>query len=348
MMEQETTKNAVPITRFDLDALPVRHRFQTWKESISVIFDVSLFPDDHWQAFSSRLTTVHLGSQLLSNAVSCRQQFKRSPKLLAQDGIDHFLLQIYRCGRNTGVCGGKPFDARPGDVFLLDLSQPLETQVDDFDNFTLVIPRSLLCRYLPNPEYLHGRLLKRESPLAQLLKEHLFSLWNIAPNVGVREAQAISEGVSALVAAYFGQLAVPENLPEVKTATVSAIRQYIAQNLSHPDLTPDELAVRFQVSRTQIYRLFAPFGGVARYVRDERLKWCFIQLSHSGNRELRVVDIALAAGFSDESHFSRLFKQTFGVSPRDVRHDMNLALLPASATGELVDRSYEEWLKRLG
>lgn len=348
-VQQEATEtiNTIPVTRFNLDTLPGEARFQTWKESISVIFDVSLFPDDHWQSFSSRLTTCHFGSQLLSNAVSCRQQFKRSPKLIAQDGIDHFLVQIYRSGRNIGDCGGRPLHARPGDVFILDLSQPLATHTDDFDNLTLIVPRTLFCRYMSNPERLHGRLLPRESPLAKLLSEHLHSLWNSRLQTTVEEAQAISEGVAALVMAYFGPLAVPENLPEVQAATAAAIRQYIAHHFSDPRLSPEFLAAHFQVSRAQIYRLFNPFGGVASYIRQQRLKWCLAELSKPANCHRRIIDIALAAGFNDESHFSRLFRQTFGVSPGEVRHGLATTPLASEMRGT-VDRSYEDWVKHLG
>lgn len=347
-MQQKTNMaNIIPVTRFDLDSLPEDARFQTWKESISVIFDVSLFPNDPWQSFSSRLTTCHFGSQLLSNAVSCRQQFTRTPKLIAQDGVDHFLVQLYRRGRNIGFCGGKPINARPGDVFLLDLGQSLETRVDDFDNLTLVVPRALLCRHLPNPERLHGRLLPRESALAKLLGEHLSSLWKNALQTTVEDAQAISEGVTALVAAYFGQLTVPENLPEVQAATAAAIRQYIARHFADPNLTPDSLATRFHVSRAQVYRLFSPFGGVAHYVRQQRLKWCFSELSQPCNRHRRIIDIALAAGFNDEAHFSRLFRQAFGVSPSEVRQGLTNAALSSDEARDLIDRSYEDWVKRL-
>jgi len=33
----------------------------------------------------------------------------------------------------------------------------------------------------------------------------------------------------------------------------------------------------------------------------------------------RISDVALEVGFSDISHFNRLFRTRFGVSPRDVR-----------------------------
>ena len=34
---------------------------------------------------------------------------------------------------------------------------------------------------------------------------------------------------------------------------------------------------------------------------------------------LRVIDIVLAAGFGDVSHFNRLFRRRYGETPSDVR-----------------------------
>jgi hypothetical protein len=51
------TNDAIPTTRFDLQDLPEQDRFAVWKESISVVFDVSLEDRDTEKSFTSRLTT---------------------------------------------------------------------------------------------------------------------------------------------------------------------------------------------------------------------------------------------------------------------------------------------------
>lgn len=344
----QATPQTIPITRFDVRELPEDERFPVWRESISVIFEVSLDPEDRQEAFASQVTTCHFGPLLLSNAISQRQCLQRPPSLIARDGIDHFLVQVTCRGSTAGQCGRTRLDARPGDVFIIDLDQPLATRTDAFDNLTLVVPRQLLRHYLPSPEKLHGRLLRRESPLARLLSEHLHALWNAAPASTPQEAQAMAEGVAALVASYFSQTFPPEDSPPIQAATASAIRQYIASHLTDAQLTPDRLAARFQVSRSQVYRMFEPFGGVARYVRDQRLKWCLAELSKPASRYSRIVDIAMAAGFTDEAHFCRLFRQAFGASPGEIRGGIAAGPRPAPGRDGPVDRSYEDWVRLLG
>lgn len=204
-MQDQHENSKVPITQLDLSALPAIERFAVWKESISVIFDVTLASRQRESPFTSQITVCHLGSMLLSKVASHGQFFQRPPKLIAQDGLDHFMVQIYRKGRNAGFCGHTRLDAKPGDVLILDLNQSLQTRTEDFDNLTLVIPRPLLCRYVKSPERFHGRVLPRESPLGRLLNEHLHALWSATPNATPVEANAMAEGFAGLVGAYFGQ-----------------------------------------------------------------------------------------------------------------------------------------------
>jgi AraC family transcriptional regulator len=55
---------------------------------------------------------------------------------------------------------------------------------------------------------------------------------------------------------------------------------------------------------------------LGEYLRDLRIEFCCRKLSAS---DLPLVEIALAAGFSSQSHFSKLFKRQIGVTPSEFR-----------------------------
>jgi AraC-like DNA-binding protein len=336
----------IPVTRLILEGLPNDERFGAWRDGVSLLFEA--IPDTPAKAAeASRITTYHLGSLLLSNAVSHEQLFQRSPRMVAQTGIDHFLVQVYRKGCNVGECGKTRLNARPGDVFLLDLSQTLSTRADDFDNLTLVVPRQLLCQHLKSPERFHGRLLPRESALGRLLNEHLHALWRASAESSPEEAGALALGVTGLVGAYFAHSIPPEDVPEIDAATGLVIRQYIARHFANPRLTPEFLAAHFQVSRAHLYRLFKPYGGVSEYIRDRRLDWSLMELSKPGRNQARIIDIALAAGFASESHFSRLFRQAYGITPKDARQGIKPVASPALGADGLLDQRHLDWLRTL-
>lgn len=97
------------------------------------------------------------------------------------------------------------------------------------------------------------------------------------------------------------------------------LKAYIDANATSPDLTPQALCARFGISRANLYRLFAPVGGVAGYVRDRRLRRAETLLRDPANQRRTIADIAYDCGFASEAHFSRTFRQTFGAMPREVR-----------------------------
>lgn len=71
----------------------------------------------------------------------------------------------------------------------------------------------------------------------------------------------------------------------------------------------------------------AAFGQtVGDYIRDRRLEWAFDQLQ---NNDRKISDIAVAAGFADHAHFSRVFKERYGRRPSDLRTEPSNEVLLA-------------------
>lgn len=88
-------------------------------------------------------------------------------------------------------------------------------------------------------------------------------------------------------------------------------------NLEEP-MSLDELAIHVQLSRRQLERLFQKYLHCVptRYyleLRLERARKLLLQTSKS------IVDIAFACGFVSAPHFSKCYRDYFGLPPRDQR-----------------------------
>jgi AraC-like DNA-binding protein len=80
------------------------------------------------------------------------------------------------------------------------------------------------------------------------------------------------------------------------------------------------IATGVGLSVRRVYELFEPGSmSLMRWVWSERLERCRRDLSAPSLRGRPVGAIAYSWGFSDLCHFSRTFKQRFGVSPRQWR-----------------------------
>jgi AraC family transcriptional regulator len=95
-----------------------------------------------------------------------------------------------------------------------------------------------------------------------------------------------------------------------------------AQELVHDrfreTLRTAEIAREVQVHPAHLSRAFRTYFkvSVGSYVRRLRLDWAREELAHSTTS---LATVALAAGFADQSHFTRAFKRHTGLTPQRFR-----------------------------
>ena len=111
----------------------------------------------------------------------------------------------------------------------------------------------------------------------------------------------------------------PETFPDLHRLrrVVERMRADLATNL---DLKT--LAAESGYSRNQFLRMF-------RTATESTPHQFFLQLrvekarSLMKNKSLRIIDIAASCGFGSQAHFSRVFRQIVGVTPRHYRREIS-------------------------
>ncbi|WP_028551176.1 response regulator [Paenibacillus sp. UNC451MF] len=95
------------------------------------------------------------------------------------------------------------------------------------------------------------------------------------------------------------------------------IAKYI-QNHYHQDITLQEIANHFYLSREYISRKFKQEFKVnlSDYLSDIRVEKAKLLLL---NPHLRIAQVAEMVGYDDEKYFSKVFKKTVGLSPNEYR-----------------------------
>lgn len=144
-----------------------------------------------------------------------------------------------------------------------------------------------------------GRLGESESARATL-REHIVDLvcLTIIPHADLGES-----GLSAVAAARLG-----------------AALDEVAKRFEEPGFNIVLLAQSQGVSVRYLQRLIETTGtSFTERLTELRLQRTLTLLTDPANSEQRVSDIALQAGFSDISHFNRLFRSRFGDTPTSIR-----------------------------
>ncbi|WP_119459140.1 helix-turn-helix domain-containing protein [Rhodospirillaceae bacterium SYSU D60014] len=337
----------VPTTRFTVDHLAPERRYEVWRDSMACIFDVDApraIRQD--KAFHATVDAHLIGPLLIGRVTTRRQIFDRSSFTIARDGMDHYMIQLYESGRQRCDYRGGSVEMPANGLLVYDLSQEVHAQTEDFTNISLVIPRSMLEPALRSADDQHMRALSGSEPLVAVLREHMRTVMSQADRFNLRQAMKLAPVTVGLVAACFNASIrdTPGGQAAVEKVMLSAIKREVEARLDDPDLTPAELGRRFHLSRTKLYDLFEPLGGVSRYIRERRLRRALLILRDPTQAHRPIGGIAHDSGFRSESDFSRAFRKRYGMSPRAARHGAVPAEQMATGAGTSLDRRYERWL----
>ena len=102
------------------------------------------------------------------------------------------------------------------------------------------------------------------------------------------------------------------------------VRNILEQRFAEP-FKLSEIAAEAGVHPVHLAREFRKYFGcsVGEYLRRVRIEYACRELMGS---DAAVTNIAFAAGFADQSHFSRTFKRLCGTTPGRYRASLNLKL----------------------
>ena len=234
---------------------------------------------------------------------------------------DHYVIGCIVSGRRKLFCSGKTFEVEPGDLLLFNLRHP--HSCEELDGWPLdyrsihvsgETMRATVGAITGTPELPVFRgPLHPHSELVPLLEElHEMILRNDHP---FRREEAYLLLVETLLRDCSPTVPLPPAaVPESQLAAVSRFLETgYARNI-----TLDELAHRTGIGKYRLLRAFTRSRGISpcRYLESIRIS-CAVKLLAQG---CPSAEAAVLAGFADQSHFTRVFKRTIGVTPGQYRH----------------------------
>lgn len=97
------------------------------------------------------------------------------------------------------------------------------------------------------------------------------------------------------------------------------IGTYILAHLQDPALGAERIAGALHISVRHLYRLWANDLTVAEWIMAERLEGAKRTLTAQPAQSVTIRALARDWGFADATHFSRRFRQAYGMSPGEWR-----------------------------
>jgi AraC-like DNA-binding protein len=243
---------------------------------------------------------------------------------LLRDGSSGLAFSWFRQSgyRILGEDGATPPDA--GDGILLLYAAPGSFVIEGRTRLTNVrLDGALVRSKIPDIEERLSHRLPSDGVALRLLQAYVDALLATGLPADPLLAHGINDHIVDLIAA---SLRPGDDSSErtaagrISAARLAAAKADIRTHLTDPTLTAKQVAQRLGLSERSIYLLFERNGlSFAAFVTEERLQRAVIMLADPGGRQLRIGDIAFAAGFGDLSTFNRSFRRRYGRTPSSLR-----------------------------
>ncbi|TGS71660.1 helix-turn-helix domain-containing protein [Mesorhizobium sp. M3A.F.Ca.ET.201.01.1.1] len=325
-------------------------QFPAWQAHMAPLVEIRL-PDGRSPeaGFPAEHTAWNLGGMLIVQQRAPAHSYVRSAAKLRSSSIDHWYVALPHNGRSWTEVDRRVAEGQPGKLEIRSLGYPFRGRTTDSEGVFVYLPRDLFADAAATLDAKNNSILSGN--LASLLADYINSIEARLRSLTAEDLPRIVHATRSMIIACLAppaeHAAAAEQLASV--ALMERARRYVHQNLDAAHLTPDSMCRALGVSRSRLYQLFEPSGGVLHYIQSRRLLAAHVALSDPADSR-RIVAIAEAVGFSSAANFSRAFSKEFGYSPREVRSSVVLPrpAQPVSLAEQKNAASFEGWLKALG
>jgi AraC-like DNA-binding protein len=310
--------------QFTTDGVPGSRRLALWQDIVCDVYVQLDCKSDLGNAFAGSVTRAQLGRATCSEVSSQRQHVFRTPSRIARAHEEFILIALGKHGLGGVVQDGRETLIHPGEFAIYDTTRPYELHFDEaFTQTILQVPRDMLLRRLAGTEPLTAIAFGCDRPLQKLAHDFVYQLCQSADQIAQGHAVRLSEQAVDLVAMALSDRLEGQPLPSSthRSALLYRLKAHIRAHLADPELSLGTTASALGISPRYVNDLFSDEKiSFQRYVLSERLAHCQRDLSSPMLAHRHVSEIAFAWGFNDLSHFGRVFREQYGMSPRDWRH----------------------------
>ncbi|MFB6437523.1 helix-turn-helix domain-containing protein [Streptomyces sp. NPDC056411] len=329
-------------TVFRSEDLSGADRFGSWCELISSAHTPLELHSDHAAEFWAYQRVIELGSVQVWPTVYQPLHFTRTPQLIRRSDPEQFHIALPVRGVHHVEVAGRNASFAPYELHLFDSSQPFHLYSTNanglFSGVGIDIPKALLPK---RSSQLLGQPMSGREGVGALLTQCLATLVKDSGSLTPADGTRLGTVLADLAYALFAQALEAEHAlpPETRQRTLALrIQSFIRQNLSDPQLAPSMIAAAHHISVRYLHRLFQhEQRTVVACIRHQRLEHAARDLTDPTQQTTPIHAIAARWGFRCHADFTRAFRRTYDMSPRDYRSQSRRAAdLPdaASAPGQ--------------
>jgi AraC-like DNA-binding protein len=303
--------------------IPGRKRAQFWQDAVCDTFvelDCQVRAD---RPFFGELATTQCDGVHFSNVRSEGQIVKRTRTRIRRAREEVMLISLQVSGIGVIAQDGREARLEPGDFACYDSTRPYTLRFNsEFEQLVLHMPRDAMVRRIGRTEAWTARRVEAASPVGSLVLPFVRRTAAVVSDVAPATASRLSDTCLSLVTAALGERLGDgiAGQSSGRTALTFRAKAVIESNLHDHGLNTEKIAALLFISPRYLQDLFhAEQTTVSDWIWKRRLEKSRRDLADPMRAYDSIAQIALACGFTDFGHFSRRFKEAFGVPPREHR-----------------------------
>ncbi len=265
---------------------------------------------------------VGLG-EMLATDIDSEAQARLARASGARMHPPRFFVHLQLEGEGAVRQDGREALLRAGDFTLSDGTRHYEMTCPAGSRMLVLgVPTTKLRRHIACPESLAAVAMRAAGGVAGLLSGFLRNYWlQCRHSLDSESAEQVAIAVLDLLGAAYAR--VPRTNAEHSSRGMAhriRIINHIHAHLYDPGLTPAQIARACRITTRYLHYLFSDGEEtVARYILGRRLEAASQALLADSQRGRTVTAIAFDHGFNSATHFGRVFRAHFGLTPREYR-----------------------------
>ncbi|WP_217209591.1 helix-turn-helix domain-containing protein [Streptomyces sp. AC550_RSS872] len=309
-------------TVYTTDSVPTDQRQTYWRAALSQTFaavDIAVLDE----VCSGTIRTSRLGHLQVATVDGDPLWARRTPQLIAR-GKDEYLvvMQLVR-GVAEVEQDAREAHLHPGEIVFCDMARPMRMDFPHpFQTKSLVLPRRLLGLGESDLQRLTATPISPDTTLGSLLSPLLTQLVDTAATYPLAIGEVVARHVVDLLTVLVAERLHQEvgDTPSATHVLLPRIQEFIDRHLADPDLTPEAIARAHQISVRYLHKIFQTEDvTVARWIQRRRLQECRRELARREAAGRTIAAVARQWGFTSAAHFSRVFRDAYGMSPAEWR-----------------------------
>ncbi|ELB89313.1 helix-turn-helix domain-containing protein (plasmid) [Rhodococcus opacus] len=323
---------------FSCNDLPAHEQFDAWRETVSNAF-VPLDAKSHTAGpFHGELLTEAVGSLQVSEVSGGAVEVCRTPDAIRRSDPGYLKLGMQIRGYCVLTQDDREAALTPGDFSIYDTRRPYQVCFErDFAQLVVMFPHELIHLRPDALDEMTARRVSGRRGIGGLVSKFLVGMAEQLRGVEELTAnQHLSNGVLNLLAAALSeQLGCESNVPPEthRAALILQIKAFVDARLYDPELSSHLIARAHNISPRYLQKMFEGEGTtVTEWIRRRRLENCRRDLVDPRLSTTPIATIAAQWGLLDSSYFSKLFKTTYGMPPREFRSQAERPVVDAAGT----------------